>query len=121
MTGTVHAFPANRIVRHRMSPTMARMTEADICTLQQRWPLGWHEPATTHEGIMFDRWVVPFDCAVDLPPARIIAPQPSGTWTCHDAFGRMVKTGRNVTEVAGIGEESSTHANQSVLRFPTPG
>jgi hypothetical protein len=99
MTATVHAFPANRIVRRPMSPTTARMTEADLCTLRRRWPLGWHEPATTHDGITFDQWLVPFDCAIDLPPASTIALQPSGTWTRHDAFGRLVKTGQSVAEV----------------------
>jgi hypothetical protein len=99
MTAAIYAFPANRIMRRHVSTTTARMTEADLCTLQQHWPSGWHEPVMTDDGIVFDRWLVPFDCAVDLPPAITIALEPSGTWTRHDAFGRLIRAGRSVAAV----------------------
>src|SRR5262249_22645094 len=69
MAATVYACPGKRIVRRT---TPARMTEGDLRTLRQHWPFGWHEPMTSHDGITFDRWLVPFDCAIDLPPARTI-------------------------------------------------
>src|SRR5215470_866019 len=99
MTATVYAFPTSRIVRRHAASTTARMTEVDLRALRQRWPFGWHEPVTTNDGTTFDRWVVPFDGAIDLPPARTITLQPSGTWTRHDAFGRLIKTGRSVAQI----------------------
>ena len=98
MAATVHAFPANRIVR-RPSAMTARMTEAELAVLRQCWPSGWHEPMMDYDGVLFDRWVVPFDCAFDLPPNAIIALQPSGRWTRQDAFGRVIKVGRSLADV----------------------
>lgn len=99
MAATVHAFPANRMVPRNLSPSTARMTGVDLAVLRQRWPLGWHEPVIDRDGSPFDRWVVPFACAIDLPPKAIIVLRPWGTWTRHDAFGRLVKMGQSVREI----------------------
>src|SRR5262249_34401382 len=70
VTATLHTFPGRRIVR---LPETPRFTAADIEALRQHWPAGWHETATTDDGITFDQWLVPATgAAEDDVPALLV-------------------------------------------------